>query len=819
MKLLIITDAWHPQVNGVVRTLEATVSQLQACGHQVEMVSPRPGLFSIPAPGYPEITLEFFAHNRLRSILAGFAPDYIHIATEGPLGMAMRHICLAENRPYSTAYHSCFPEYLEKRVPALLKKPVKALTWQWIKRLHVPSCAVMVATPTLETMLKQHRIHRLVRWSRGVDVTVFKPYPKNNIPSYENLARPVFLYVGRVAVEKNLPAFLDCDLPGSKVVIGDGPQEALFRQQYPHIHFMGRKTGEDLARHYAAADVLVFPSKTDTFGLVLLEAVACGLAVAAFPVQGPSDVFADSAGTANFAVLDHDLGAAARRAARLPVDVAARHAYVATHYAWEHCTAQFLANLQAATPHALRRLRRFGRAMAWLHQLGRYVQGLQRFYPALYRCATFAVTPLLPFYLRQRAKRGKEDVARLGERFGKASLARPPGKLVWLHAASVGEAVSLLPLLPLLQQHPSNPTLLLTTTTRSAAELMAKRLPQGVMQQYIPLDTFLASKRFLQHWQPDMAILVESELWPEMLGQLHKKNIPAALINARMSEASARNWARFAPRWMAKLLASFQVILAQSGDDLARFQQLGAYHSQDVGNLKYAAPPLPFNPQQLAQMQRERGNRPCWLMASTHPGEEEIALACHQALLADYPDLITFIVPRHPARAEAIVALVQQAGLGLAQRSKNQRLQNSTGIYLADSFGELGLFYQISPIVCMGGSFVPVGGHNPLEPARFGAALVFGPQMFNFSTISATLLAAGAARQVTQSTLTQTLAGLLGDKNAVRQLGETAKNLCANQDAVVERTLHALAPLWENKANCPSPPMPAPPSPPSAPPP
>lgn len=796
MKLLIVSDAWYPQVNGVVRTLEATARELRVMGHTVKIVGPEPGLFTVPAPSYPEIRLEFFAGGRLRNILDRFQPDYIHISTEGPLGLAMRRLCLRQKRPFSTAYHTCFPEYVEARMPFPFRNTAKLLTYQWIKRFHAPSGAVMVATPTMDALLRKRRVHRLRRWSRGVDTELF--HPSDDMPdSYKSLPRPIFLYVGRVAVEKNLDAFLSLDLPGSKVVIGDGPQEAAFRQNYPAVHFLGKKSGVDLSRHYAGADVFVFPSKTDTFGLVLLEALACGLAVTAYPVQGPRDVFADSTASA-FVALEDDLKSAALKAAALKPDKEAAHLYVKSRYSWGHCTRQFLDNLQAPSPFALRRMTRFERAQDLVQSLWAHLRRVPKFYPTLYRFLTTLVAPLLPLYLRWRVHLGKEDAGRLKERFGEAARARPIGKLVWLHAASVGEALSLLPLLEAIAQHPTQPSLLLTTGTRSSATLLEKRLPPSVIHHYIPLDTMQATGRFMEHWKPDVALLVESELWPNLLGKIRKYAIPAALINARMSARSAARWERCAGLWIAALLRVFSVVLAQSEGDALRLRGLGAYGARCVGNLKAAAAPLPVGESAFVALKTAAGARPLWLMASTHEGEDALAFAAHQTLQKDFPDLLTIIVPRHPARAEKVAALAAQQGLIIARRSKGVMPLATHQIYLADSFGELGLFYRLCPLVCVAGSFVAVAGHNPLEPAAFGASIIFGPDMRNFSDVAADMVAAGAALQVADGVaLTAALQQALLNPTLAAARGEKARAFADAQRQVLPRIMAELQPLLD----------------------
>jgi glycosyltransferase involved in cell wall biosynthesis len=328
IKIAIITDAWHPQINGVVRTLSAVREGLIAAGHQVLVIGPD-RFRTLPCPGYSTIRLAVGAGARLGRDLADFAPDAMHIATEGPLGLAARAYCLAQKWPFTTAYHTRFPEYVRARcgVP---------LSWSYaaLRRFHAPSKGVMVATETMRRELAARGFGRLVTWTRGVDTELFRP----GCASAIELPRPVFLYIGRVAVEKNLPAFLDLDLPGSKLVVGDGPLLAALRRRYPAAHFAGAKSGETLVRYYAAADVMVMPSRTETFGLVLLEALACGVPVAAFPSAGPSDVIGDSGA----GVIDDDLAAAARAALSIPRERCREHAL---RFSWQASTDQFIGHL------------------------------------------------------------------------------------------------------------------------------------------------------------------------------------------------------------------------------------------------------------------------------------------------------------------------------------------------------------------------------------------------------------------------------------------------------------------------------------------
>ncbi len=314
-------------------------------------------------PFYPEIKLEFFAHRRLARVLREFRPDFIHIATEGTLGWAARRLCLFRNLPFTTSYHTRFPEYLAARAPRLLAGMLLRSSYAILRRFHAPASAVMVATASIEQDLRSRRFRQLVRWSRGVDTELFKPYSKS-LPAFRGLPRPILLYVGRIAVEKNLRAFLDVPTTGSKVVIGDGPDLASLKSQYEDAHFLGALSGETLARHYAAADVFVFPSTTDTFGLVLLEACAAGLRVATVPAPGPSDIFSDSAAKA-FVAMDGDLVRSIAEAQELPDDPDAARAF-ARRFTWEECTAQFVTHLQAPRPRDTRRSEGWRRRVAGL---------------------------------------------------------------------------------------------------------------------------------------------------------------------------------------------------------------------------------------------------------------------------------------------------------------------------------------------------------------------------------------------------------------------------------------------------------------------
>ncbi|HWY60803.1 MAG TPA: glycosyltransferase family 1 protein [Rhizomicrobium sp.] len=333
LKILIVTDAWKPQVNGVVRTMEILGEDLAALGHQVRYATPE-GRFTVPMPTYPEIRLALFPRRMLERQIRDFAPDAVHIATEGTLGLSARAICLKYGIAFSTSFHTRFPEYVKARFPFV---PME-LVYRWLRWFHGPATAIMVATQSLKQEMARHGFHQLRIWSRGVDVEHFRPDPGARLPYQE----PIWLYVGRVAVEKNIEAFLKLDLPGTKLVVGDGPARRLLAIKYPSVRFLGALTGEALVRAYCASTVFVFPSRTDTFGLVLLEAMACGIPVAAYPVPGPLDVL----GGAPVGALDDDLGQACLKAleiARNPGHPSPRE--FALGHSWRACTLQFLRNI------------------------------------------------------------------------------------------------------------------------------------------------------------------------------------------------------------------------------------------------------------------------------------------------------------------------------------------------------------------------------------------------------------------------------------------------------------------------------------------
>ncbi len=361
MKILIVTDAWRPQTNGVVSTLSHTVNCLRDFGHEVELITPD-GFRTIPCPSYPEIRVAVFPGAKVACMLEAFAPDAVHIATEGSLGMAARRYCVRRGLYFTTSYHTQFPQYLRSRLPIPL-----TLTYRWLRHFHGAARACMVSTRTMHRELEQWGFRNVARWQRGVDTRLFRPLPKQ----FLDLPRPIAVYVGRLAVEKNIDAFLKMAWAGSKLVVGDGPERARLQASYPDAVFAGYRFGEDLVAHLAASDVFVFPSRTDTFGLVNLEAMACGLPVAAYPVTGPIDVVDDGVTGA----LDEDLARAAKRALRLE-PAACRERAVRS--SWERCTREFESNLTglrtgtALLASVVPGLQRSGQALGEIVQRGPY---------------------------------------------------------------------------------------------------------------------------------------------------------------------------------------------------------------------------------------------------------------------------------------------------------------------------------------------------------------------------------------------------------------------------------------------------------------
>ena len=408
---------------------------------------------------------------------------------------------------------------------------------------------------------------------------------------------------------------------------------------------------------------------------------------------------------------------------------------------------------------------------------------------SLYRGLTRIGGPLIDLYLARRLKRGKEHPARFPERKGIAGQERPAGPLVWLHAASVGEAVSMLPIVEALQGR-GGLTVLVTTGTVTSAAMMAGRLPEGAIHQFVPVDRPAWVRRFLDHWRPGLALWVESEFWPNLLTETARRKIPLVLLNGRVSDRSFRRWRKM-PDFIGGLLSGFALCLGQTEEDARRLAALGAPKTACLGNLKFAAPALPADAVALAGLIETLGRRPCWLAASTHAGEEILAGRVHRAL--NIPHLVTLIVPRHPERGAAIAEELRALGLNPTRRSLGEPISE---VYIADTLGELGLFYRAAPLVFMGKSLIGQGGQNPLEPARLGASVLFGRHMGNFADIARRMTGAGAAKEVAdEGGLVAALSERFADPALVEAEGRRAQSFASGEDGVLAAVIEAIEPL------------------------
>ena len=411
----------------------------------------------------------------------------------------------------------------------------------------------------------------------------------------------------------------------------------------------------------------------------------------------------------------------------------------------------------------------------------------------VYRALTAIGTPLAVPFLALRLRRGKEDRERIGERRGRAGLARPLGRLVWLHGASVGEAVSLLPFVERIAR--AGATALVTTGTVTSAALLSRRLPAGALHQYAPLDNPFFLRRFLLHWRPDAALVAELELWPNMIVETKRAGLPLAMINGRISERSFNRWRR-APRSIGALLTRFDLCLARSEADGERLRALGAPRVMIAGDIKYDAPALPADRRELAELSGLTSGRQIWIAASTHAGEERIAAEAHKRLAEVFPDALTLIVPRHPERGEAILNEIEAEGLVCALRSRGERPGRATSVYICDTIGELGLFYRLAGVVFVGKSFAGGGGQNPIEPARLASAILHGPMVGNFADAYAALDAAGGALEIGEpERLGKTLVALFADAAKLRAMARAAGDTVERRSGAVERSMKALAPM------------------------
>lgn len=409
-----------------------------------------------------------------------------------------------------------------------------------------------------------------------------------------------------------------------------------------------------------------------------------------------------------------------------------------------------------------------------------------------WRAAAAMFAPAAGLVLRARARNGKEDPARLGERWGRASVARPEGELVWIHGASVGECRSVLPLITALLETKQR-SVLVTSGTVTSAELLQKRLPERACHQFAPIDTPAAAARFLQHWRPQLALFVDSELWPNLLRAARAHGVKMALVNGRMSARAYAGWRR-APKSARHILSCFDVCFAQDEASAERFRLLGARDVCTVGNLKADAPPDPVDPVQRAELERAIGGRPVLLAASTHPGEDETILPAHDALRRRFPDLLTIIAPRHPARAADIAMLC--ATRPVVMRSADMLPSAKTAVYIADTIGELTLFYQIAPFAFVGGSLVPHGGQNPLEATRLSRAVMAGPHTENFAPIYQAIFEAQGAGLVGSCADIVELGGRwLANADVARAAGLAAATTAVALGGALEKTRMAVEAL------------------------
>ena len=412
-----------------------------------------------------------------------------------------------------------------------------------------------------------------------------------------------------------------------------------------------------------------------------------------------------------------------------------------------------------------------------------------------YKLLTRLIAPIVPLWLSYRKCKGKEDAGRMQERYGKSSYARPKGQLLWIHGASVGEANSVLALIHSLKARFPNLNILLTTGTVTSAQLMKQRLPKGVLHQYVPIDTPEATQAFIRHWLPDVVWFVESEIWPNLIDAAREYFCIMALINGRMSARSFAFWQKHSA-FSADIFSAFKIAFAQSEEDAKRLKLLGVKEVLSIGNIKYDAPALPCNEGELLKLKEATDQRIGWLAASTHPGEESLIAEAHIRLAKQHRGLLTIIVPRHPERGADIAAQLSKIGK-TALRSKQETITPETAFYIADTLGELGLFYRLCDIVFMGGSLVAHGGQNPLEPARFSCALLTGPHTYNFKDVYQEMLAAGAVKKVENSEqLTQEIDRLLSNYSVLDAAQTKAKQLVDHKGGASHVIIDMFAPVF-----------------------
>ncbi|MBK1675313.1 3-deoxy-D-manno-octulosonic acid transferase [Rhodospirillum rubrum] len=415
---------------------------------------------------------------------------------------------------------------------------------------------------------------------------------------------------------------------------------------------------------------------------------------------------------------------------------------------------------------------------------------------SFYRFLTVLGGPGIDLLLRYRRSRGKEDADRLGERLGEPGLARPVGPLVWLHGASVGEAKALVPLIARLRAERPRLGVLLTTGTVTSARVVGDHLPRGAIHQYLPVDKPGAVRRFLDHWTPDLMLWSESDFWPNLMVEAGARQIPMVLLNGRVSDRSYDSWRRHR-RLIGRMLDGFALCLGQTEEDARRLADLGAAHTGCVGNLKFANPADPAEPRALAAALAALDDRPRWIAASTHPGEEVIAGRLHKSLKAKHPGLLTIVVPRHPHRAAEVAAELTALGLSVRRRSEGWPA-TTDDVLLGDTMGEMGLYLRLAPVVFMGKTLAKAGGQNPLEPALLESAVLWGPGMTNFGEIAARMQAVGAALTVAdEAELGEKVSLLLTDAVARRRMARAARLWAEGERAVLDRVFGCLAPFLD----------------------
>ncbi len=410
----------------------------------------------------------------------------------------------------------------------------------------------------------------------------------------------------------------------------------------------------------------------------------------------------------------------------------------------------------------------------------------------LYRLFYFLLSPVLVVLFAVRLFSKKEDIKRFNERLGLPKMKRPQGRLVWMHGASVGECLSMLPLVKKLLECDADLYVMVTSGTVTSAALMAKRLPERAFHQFIPIDFPTAGTRFVRHWQPDAVLWFESDFWPNTLHAIRHAQIPLVLLNGRISDRSFARWQKF-PKIIGQIQNLFTLSFGQTKEDARRLEVLGASNVVSVGNLKFAAVCPPFDAAELKQMRQQIGLRPAWCMASTHFNEEEKGADIHLRLAETHKGLLTVFAPRHPNRADEIEQMLKKKKLRVARRSRQEQITAQTDVYLADTIGEMGLLYQLAPVVFVGGSLIQFGGQNMLEPMRLHRAVLIGPYAFNFREIVAQAKAEKALLEVAnEDELCKKISSFLLRPDEAEQMAERAEKLATSEMDVLDRVYNVL---------------------------